>query len=40
MLHAPKETGDKQVPVPGWIIHVTVLGGLLIAAILIAFRVI
>jgi len=28
------------MPVPGWIVHVTVLGGLLTAAILIAFRVI
>jgi hypothetical protein len=40
MLRAPKETGDKHMPAPAWIIHVAVLGSLMAAAVLIAFRVI
>jgi hypothetical protein len=37
---SPKETGCKRMPVPEWIIHTAVLGGLFAAAMLIVFRVI
>jgi hypothetical protein len=36
----PKKPEISHMPAPAWIIHVIVLGGLMAAALLIAFRVI